>query len=258
MNVVGRGIVSVTAKLLVTGIRRPAAKAALQRPARCKQVYPMKVSFRNVLRFASLALPLSAAAQQPAPSAPPVPTATASSPSATTPQAPPPAQAGATPQNLATYIIGPDDSLQVTVWHEDKLSGVFPVRPDGMISLALVGDVHAAGKTPMDLAKDLSDRLKQFVTDPTVSVTVMAVNSKRIFIIGEINKVGPVPLTLEMTPLQAIASAGGLTAYANKGKIYILRVVNGKQTKIRFDYKKALNGGDQGEKLLAGDTIVVP
>lgn len=127
-----------------------------------------------------------------------------------------------------------------------------------MISVALIGDVQASGKTPMDLARDLTERLKSYITDPTVSVTVMAVNSKRIFMIGEVGKVGPVPLTLEMTPLQAIASAGGLTPYANKGKIYILRLVNGKQTKIHFDYKKALLGDDLGPKLLSGDTIVVP
>lgn len=237
------------------------------------QVYSMKVLFRNVVGLALLTLPLYAAAQppaqqttqpaaQPPASAPVMPGPTATAGSTAGPSTPVGVTStvapGASPQSSPAYIIGPDDSLQIVVWQDAKLSGVLPVRPDGMISVALIGDVAAAGKTPMDLAKDLTERLKQYITDPTVSVTVMAVNSKRIFMIGEVTHVGPVPLTLEMTPLQAIASAGGLTPYANKGKIYILRLVNGKQTKIRFDYKKALLGDDLGPKLLSGDTIVVP
>lgn len=213
-------------------------------------VKTMKVLFTNVLSAALVAVPLCSAAQQSTPA-----------PAATAPSAPPSVaapQPGAPVQNSTTYVIGPDDSLQVSVWHEDKLSGTFPVRPDGMISISLVGDIPAAGKTPMDLAKDLTERLKAFITDPTVSVTVLAVNSKRVFLIGEVTKVGPIPLTSDMTALQAISVAGGPTAYAKKSKIYILRVVNGKQTKIPFNYKKALSGDAQGIKLEPGDTIVVP
>lgn len=159
----------------------------------------------------------------------------------------------------STYIIGADDGLQVTVWKEPSLSGTFPVRPDGMISLVLVGDVPAAGLTPMQLGANITERLKKFIQDPSVSVVVTAVNSQRIFLIGEIGHVGPMSLTPGMTPLQAIAAAGGLSTFANSKRIYILRGPQGKQIKIPFNYKLALKG--DSKQLIAlepGDTIVVP
>jgi len=157
------------------------------------------------------------------------------------------------------YVIGAKDSLKVDVWKEPNLSGTQPVRPDGKITLPLIGDIVASGFTPTQLAKDITDRLKQFVTEPTVDVTVLAVNSQQIFFIGEVGKVGPMAITPGMTILQAIASAGGLTPYANKKKIYIWRGQPGKEQKIPFDYTKALKKGDmQGVTLLPGDTIVVP
>jgi polysaccharide export outer membrane protein len=163
------------------------------------------------------------------------------------------------PAVSGNYVIGPDDSLQVTVWKEANLSATLPVRPDGKISLPLVGDITAAGFTPMQLAADITTRLKQFVTDPVVDVAVLAVNSKHVFLIGEVGHVGPLAITPGMTILQAIATAGGLTPYANKKKIYILRGDPGKQQKIAFDYTKALKKGDmQGVSLVSGDTIVVP
>jgi len=158
-----------------------------------------------------------------------------------------------------TYVIGPDDVIGITVWREQTLSGSFPVRPDGMISLALVGDILASGRTPVDLGADITAKLKKFLTDPTVTVTVLGVNSKRIFVIGEVAHVGPIPLTSNMNPLQAISAAGGPTAYAKRTQVYILRGEQGKQKKIPFNYKKAMKDGDlQGVTLLSGDTIVVP
>jgi polysaccharide export outer membrane protein len=162
------------------------------------------------------------------------------------------------PMDAARYIIGPEDSLQVTVWKEPTLSGNFPVRPDGMISLVLVGDLPAAGLTPMALSNDITQRLKKYIQDPVVTVAVLGVNSQRIFLVGEVGKVGPVMLTPGMTPLQAIVSAGGLSQFANSKRIYILRVVAGKQQKIPFNYKQALKGENSGMTLLPGDTIVVP
>jgi len=156
------------------------------------------------------------------------------------------------------YVIGAEDSLQITVWKEPTLSGTIPVRPDGMISLVLVGDLRAAGLTPMALSADISQRLKKYIQDPVVTVVVLGVNSQRIFMVGEINKVGPVMMTPGMTILQAIVSAGGLTQFANSKRIYILRTVAGKQQKIPFNYKQALKGDNQGVPLLPGDTIVVP
>lgn len=159
----------------------------------------------------------------------------------------------------ARYIIGSDDSLAITVWKEPSLSGTVPVRPDGMISLALVGDLPAAGRTPMQLASDITVKLKKYIQDPNVSVVVMADSSQRIFLVGEVGHVGPVPMTPGMTPLQAIASGGGLSAFANSKKIYILRNEGGKQQKIPFNYKQALKGENtQDVTLKPGDTIVVP
>jgi polysaccharide export outer membrane protein len=162
------------------------------------------------------------------------------------------------PVDPARYVIGAEDSLQITVWREPTLSGTIPVRPDGMISLALVGDLKAAGLTPMALSSDISQRLKKYIQDPVVTVVVLGVNSQRIFAVGEINRVGPIMLTAGMTPLQAIVSAGGLTPFANSKKIYVLRTTNGKQEKIPFNYKAALRGENQGIPLIPGDTIVIP
>jgi polysaccharide biosynthesis/export protein len=156
------------------------------------------------------------------------------------------------------YVIGAEDSLQITVWKEPTLSGTIPVRPDGMISMVLVGDLRAAGLTPMALSADISQKLKKYIQDPVVTVVVLGVNSQRIFTVGELNKVGPVMLTPGMTPLQAIVTAGGLTQFANSKHIYILRTVAGKQQKIPFNYKQALKGDNQGVSLIPGDTIVVP
>ena len=167
------------------------------------------------------------------------------------------AASGSAGVDNARYIIGSEDTLQITVWKEPTLSGTVPVRPDGMISLVLVGDLPAAGKTPMQLADDITVKLKKYIQDPNVSVLVMGVNSQKIFLVGEVGHVGPVMMTAGMTPLQAIAAAGGLTPYANSKKIYILRGEAGKKQKIPFNYKEALKGDSQVE-LKPGDTIVVP
>lgn len=156
------------------------------------------------------------------------------------------------------YIIGADDVLKIEVWKEPQLSTTLPVRPDGKISLPLINDIMAAGFTPMQLQADITARLTKFVTDPVVNVTVMSVNSKRVFMVGEVGRPGPLVLTPGMTILQAIATAG-LTQYANKKHIYILRGDPANQKKVFFDYNKALKKGDmQGVTLIPGDTIVVP
>jgi polysaccharide biosynthesis/export protein len=183
--------------------------------------------------------------------------AQAAPPPTATPSAAKPAAAGAA--DAASYVIGPEDGLEVTVWKEPTLSGKFPVRPDGMISLSLLGDVQAAGLTPMQLSDRITQMLKKFIQDPSVSVVVSAVNSQKIYIVGEVAHVGPIAMASGMTPLQAISSAGGLTMYANAKRIYILRNEQGKQQKIPFDYKQALKGDSkQLVPLRPGDTIVVP
>lgn len=158
-----------------------------------------------------------------------------------------------------SYVIGPDDSLQINVWNEPKLSTSLPVRPDGMITIPGIGDVPAAGNTPMQLKATLTEQLKKLVIDPDVTVSVLQVNSKRVYLMGEIGHVGPLPMSPGMTILQAILTAGGPSPYAKSKKIYILRGEPGKQTKIMFDYKKAVKTGDlQGITLMPGDTIMVP
>jgi len=196
--------------------------------------------------------------QQTVTPSPAVTAAKPSTPSSSTSTAPANTPKYAGPMDASRYIIGPEDSLQVTVWKEPSLSGNFPVRPDGMISLVLVGDLPAAGLTPMALSNDITQRLKKYIQDPVVTVSVLGVNSQRIFMVGEVNKVGPVMLTPGMTPLQAIVSAGGLSQFANSKRIYILRTVAGKQQKYPFNYKAALKGENPGITLLPGDTIVVP
>jgi polysaccharide biosynthesis/export protein len=193
------------------------------------------------------------------PSTPPVSSSPA--PAAVQQQATPAPSSGINtggPIDPERYVIGAEDSLQITVWKEPTLSGTIPVRPDGMISMVLVGDLRAAGLTPMALSADISQKLKKYIQDPVVTVVVLGVNSQRIFTVGELNKVGPVMLTPGMTPLQAIVTAGGLTQFANSKHIYILRTVAGKQQKIPFNYKQALKGDNQGVALVPGDTIVVP
>jgi len=177
--------------------------------------------------------------------------------SAPTPVAPAPPAPAAGAAN--TYIIGPSDVLTVTVWKEQTLSGSNLVRPDGMISLPLLGDVQASGFTPVQLADEITGKLKKFVQDPNVSVVVAQIHSKIVYLLGEVGKKGPIEMTPGMTMLEAIGSAGGLTDYANAKKIYILREEGGKHLKIPVHYKEALKGDStQDLALKPGDTIVVP
>lgn len=159
-----------------------------------------------------------------------------------------------------SYVIGELDSIAVVVWKEDGLTdrGVL-VRPDGMISLPLVGDIKAAGKTPMQLAKEITELLKKYIQDPNVTVFLNQMNSKKIYLIGQIGHTGPIMMTPGMTLLEAIGTAGGLNEFANSKKIYILRTVGGKQQKIPVQYKQALKGDlSLNLTLNPGDTIVVP
>jgi len=176
------------------------------------------------------------------------------------PAAPAPAAPGAaTGAASSSYVIGPSDMLTVTVWKETTLSGNVLVRPDGMITMSLIGDVQAAGLTPLQLADQIAIKLKKYIQDPNVSVVVGEVHSKVIYLLGEVGKRGPVEMTSGMTLLDAIAAAGGLSDYANAKKIYILRDQAGKHERIPVHYKEALKGDSQFNLILEpGDTIVVP
>lgn len=159
-----------------------------------------------------------------------------------------------------SYVIGPEDVLNINVWKEQEMSGSVPVRTDGKITLALVGDVQASGLTPPQLTQALTEKVKKYVDDPHVTITVMSTNSRRIYVLGEVGHPGAMPLLPEMTVLQAISSAGGVTPYAKAKSIYVLRNENGTQTKLPFNYKSVLAGRnpEQNIVLKLGDTIVVP
>jgi polysaccharide export outer membrane protein len=163
------------------------------------------------------------------------------------------------PQTNASYIIGADDQLHVSVWKEPDLTNTMPVRADGMISLPLLNDVQAAGLTPMQLAASISDKLKKYITDPHVTVEVTQMNSQRIYVMGEVLHPGAMNRTPDMTVLQALASAG-FTQFANTKGIYVLRTESSKQSKLPVNYKKLVKGEDmqQNYVLKPGDTIVVP
>jgi len=159
--------------------------------------------------------------------------------------------------NSSSYVIGPDDVLAITVWKENELTGTQPVRADGMISLPLLNDVQASGLTPMQLAVSITEKLKKYVADPRVNVTVTQMNSQRLYITGEVLHAGAMNLLPGMTALQALAAAG-FTPFANTKNIYVLRTENSKQTRIPVNYKKLLKGQQAGPELKPGDTIVVP
>jgi polysaccharide export outer membrane protein len=157
------------------------------------------------------------------------------------------------------YVIGADDSLHISVWKEPDLTETLPVRPDGKISLPLLNDVMAAGLTPTQLADAITTKLKKYMADPRVTVVVTAMNSQRVYVLGEVMHTGTMTLQPNMTVLQALASAG-FTQFANTKGIYVLRSENGKQQKIPVNYKALLKGAsiDQNLVLKPGDTIVVP
>jgi polysaccharide export outer membrane protein len=158
------------------------------------------------------------------------------------------------------YVIGPSDELNISVWQQEQLSRSVPVRPDGMISLPLLNDVQAAGKTPMQLASLITEKLSTLVKDPHVTVIVTAINSQRFYILGKVGHPGVFPLVPGMTVLQAISTAGDLTLFAKQTQIYIIRTENGTSKRYSFNYKDVLRGirTEQDIVLKPGDRIVVP
>jgi polysaccharide export outer membrane protein len=164
------------------------------------------------------------------------------------------------PASLAgpTYVIGPDDTLYISVWKEPDLTETLPVRADGMISMPLLNDVRAAGLTPMELGLALTDKLKKYVSDPHVTIVVTQMNSQRVYVTGEVLHPGSMNLTPNMTVLQALSSAG-FTQFANTKGIYVLRNENGTERKFPVNYKRLIKGeGGQNIALKPADTIVVP
>jgi polysaccharide export outer membrane protein len=172
-----------------------------------------------------------------------------------------PTQTGMPTANDASYVIGPADELSVSVWEQPELSKAVPVRPDGKISLPLVNDIQAAGKTPMQLMNALVEKYATLgVKSPLVTVTVTAIKSQFIYILGNVTHAGTFPLVPGMTVVQAIASSGGLTLFAKQTKIEIRRTENGQMVRLAFNYKEAMKGvhPEQDIVLKPNDTIYVP
>src|SRR5687768_13292652 len=198
----------------------------------------------------AIAAPGFAQAQKPAASVQSVPAAAvaAAAPRATDPVVPP------------GYVIGADDLLSIVFWKDKEMSADAQVRPDGRIALPLINDVVAAGLTPDQLREKITEESKKYMEDASVTVVVRQINSRKVFITGEINKPGTYPLTTPITVMQLIAMAGGLREYADAKKIIIMRTENGKPKRLPFNYKSIIEGKNlqQNIELKPGDTVVVP
>jgi len=159
------------------------------------------------------------------------------------------------------YKIGAGDVLQINVWKEPDASvPSVVVRPDGMISLPLVKDVSVLGLTPKQAEATIAKELTRFITDADVTVVVAEINSKKVYLVGALKKEGPVAYTYRMSVMQAISEGGGLTDYAKRKKIYVLRNENGRQTRVPFKYDAVIKGEhmEMNIDLLPDDTVVVP
>ena len=184
------------------------------------------------------------------------------------PQVPPAAKPGApAAQNVGPtvavepgFTIGPEDVLGVIVWREADVSGDVMVRPDGMITLPLIRDIRAAGLTPQELADRLQTALREYVTDASVTVVVRQMNSRKVFITGEVARPGAYALVSSMTVMQLIAVAGGLTEFAEGKSISVMRIEAGQTKILPFDYKNVASGKKPAQNVMLkpGDTVVVP
>ena len=178
-------------------------------------------------------------------------------------QTQPPATTASTAPSVevpADYVIGPEDVLGVVFWREADISGDVTVRPDGRITLPVIGEMQAAGLTPPALQAQILAAAAKYLTDPNVAVVVRAINSRRIFVTGRVVTPGAHLLKGPLTVMQALALAGGLTEYANAKNITVLRTVKGKSERLKFNYKDVSVGKnlEQNILLLPGDTVVVP
>jgi polysaccharide export outer membrane protein len=160
----------------------------------------------------------------------------------------------------ADYLIGPDDVLAVIFWREKDMSVEVGVRPDGRISLPLINEIQAAGLTPEQLRANITQAASKYIEDPTVAVVVKTINSRRVFITGQVSKPGPYPIMQPITVLQLLAIAGGVLEFADTENIGILRTVDGKPTRFRFNYKEVTRGKNlaQNIELKPGDQVIVP
>ncbi|HET7891136.1 MAG TPA: polysaccharide biosynthesis/export family protein [Candidatus Sulfotelmatobacter sp.] len=171
-------------------------------------------------------------------------------------------ESAATKAHDDSFVIGNDDVLAINVWKEPDVSRpTVPVRSDGKISLPLVGEVQASGRTPLKLEQEIAAKLKNYIAEPEVTVMVQQINSQKYNILGMVNKPGSYPISNSATVLDAIALAGGFRDFAKQKAIYVLRQnADGTQARLAFNYKEVVKGKnpDQNIKLQPRDTIVVP
>jgi polysaccharide biosynthesis/export protein len=207
---------------------------------------------RVVVSVSWLVAAVTAASAQQAPKTAPSAARTAESPIADT--------ATATAAVPADYVIGPDDQLSVVFFQNRDMSADVVVRPDGKISLPLVNDVVASGLTPEQLRERVTGQAKRFVQDPQATIVVKQINSRKVFIIGSVEKPGTYPLTGPTTVLQLIATAAGIKEYADSRKIVVLRNEAGRSATIPFNYKDVIaqKNLEQNILLRPGDTVIVP
>src|SRR4030042_3630525 len=158
------------------------------------------------------------------------------------------------------YVIGSEDILYIHVWKEESLTRTIPVRMDGKISLPLIQEMKAAGLTPLQLKEVLTTRFKEFIENPIVSVTVMEANSCKVYLMGQVRNPGVYRLRSETAIVQIIPLAGGFTDWGNPKKVLIIRKEDGKEKRIKVNYKKIMAGKDPSSNIIlkAGDTIIIP
>lgn len=158
------------------------------------------------------------------------------------------------------YILGPGDEIAISVWRDETLTRDVVVSPDGLISYPLLGTIDTRGLTIGDLQGIFTERLAAYVPDTPVTVLLLRANSMRAYVIGKVEKPGQFPITMETTVTQLLSMAGGLNAFAAPGKIFILRRVDGVETRIPFNYDQMRRGGAQQRDLPLerGDVVVVP
>lgn len=158
----------------------------------------------------------------------------------------------------ANYRIGVEDSLFISVWKEPDLSSQVTVRPDGVITMPLISDLYVVGLTTEELQSLLTEKLKPFVNEPQVTVIVREIKSRKVFLAGQAGHPSSYPINGRLTVMQLIVQSGGLGPFAKSEAIYVLRIQDGKETRIPFKYKKVLAGKMPDVELQPGDMVVVP
>jgi len=224
-----------------------------------KAGWPVASVKQGLAKMTVQAAPEPASPSQPSPSNPKIPAPQTAQ--AATAEASDKGNVPANPNVPDDYRIGAGDVLQVSVWKEPEASiGGVVVRPDGKIGLPLLKDIEVIGLTPHEAEKLITQRLEKFIPAADVTVVVKDINSKKIYIVGAVKKEGPIPYAYRMTIMQAISEAGGLSDYAKRKKIYVLRSQNGKDYRLPFDYDAVLKGErmELNVPLLPGDTLIVP